>query len=288
MKPPDRPPDSNPGREDARADRSTFVWVALFTAANFLVDVLSAATEIGRSHTGFPVIKIVIYEATGYAVFLALFPLIARLASFATPGRDGWRFVIPFHLAASLAVSAIHVTVMVLLRKLIFLAAFPEPYIFTDNLPRDFIYEYRKDLFGYALFVFLIIFGRLVAQQRRELAAAREDARKSHKLTLKCGGRSVFVDAADIVWVKSASNYVEVMAGGAPHLARATLAAIERQLADAGAKPLRVHRSWLVNADRIVKIEPTGEGDVKIEMKDGTIVPGSRRYRDRLPGTLQG
>ena len=276
-------PASDPRREDARADRVTFLWVAAFMTASFLVDILSSATEIGRANSAYSLTKVVIYEATGYAVFLALFPLIARLASIATPGQHDWRVVIAFHLAASVAVSVIHVTAMVLIRKAIFLAAFSGPYIFTDNLARDFIYEYRKDLFGYALFVFLIIFGRQLAQQRRELAAAREDARKSQRLTLKCGGRSIFVNAADIVWVKSASNYVEVRANGATHLARATLAAIERQLSDAGVGAARVHRSWVVNTDHVRKIDPTGEGDVTIEMNDGSRIPGSRRYRDRLP-----
>ncbi len=50
----------------------------------------------------------------------------------------------------------------------------------------------------------------------------------------------------------------------------------------AGANAVRVHRSWIVNADHISRIEPTGEGDIKIEMKDGAIVPGSRRYRGNL------
>jgi DNA-binding LytR/AlgR family response regulator len=78
---------------------------------------------------------------------------------------------------------------------------------------------------------------------------------------------------------------VEVKANGETHLARATLGAIENQLADAGASAVRVHRSWVVNADHIKKIDPTGEGDVRIEMNDGTVAPGSRRYRDRLPAT---
>lgn len=272
-----------PEREDARADRMTFIVLAAFMATSFLVDVLSAATEISRSNSDFPVIKVVIYEATGYGVFLALFPMVARLASIATPGQHEWRFVLPFHLAASLVFSILHVSIMVFLRKIIFLAAFPEPYIFTDNLLRDFIYEYRKDLFGYAWFVFFVIFGRQLAQQRRELAAAREEARTSQRLTLKCGGRSLFLDADKIVWAKSASNYVEVNTGAETHLARSTLAAIESQLAAAGAPAVRVHRSWVVNRDYIKKIAPTGEGDVRIEMTDGTTVPGSRRFRDRLP-----
>ncbi len=174
---------------------------------------------------------------------------------------------------------------MVFLRKLIFLATYSYPYIFTNNLLGSLIYEYRKDALTYSLFLFFIVFGRQLAQQRRELAAAREDAQKTQRLTLKCGGRNIFVAAEDVLWVKSASNYVEVIANGEAHLARATLGAIERQLADAGASAVRIHRSYVVNIDRIRKIEPTGEGDVKIEMSDGAVVPGSRRYRDRLPAS---
>jgi len=273
----------DPRRDDALADRTTFWWILGFLVARYLVDILSTATELSRQHSDFPFDRIVVYESTGYALFLCFFPVITRLTSIASPGREDWRFVIPFHLAASVVISAAHVFAFVMVRKLIFIVLYGEPYIFTDNVLRDFIYEYRKDLFGYGLLVFLIAFGRQLQQQRRELAAAQEDARKSHRLTLKCGGRQIFVEAGDVLWVKSASNYVEVKAGGAVHLARATLATVERQLQDAGAKVVRVHRSWIVNAGAIAKIEPTGEGDIKIEMKDGTMVPGSRRYRDRLP-----
>lgn len=275
---------SDPARDDARADRSTFIWVAVFMAASLTVDILSAGTEINRAHSGFPISKIVIYETSGYAVFLALFPVIAWLASRMTPGQFPWRFIIPFHLGASLLVSAVHISVMVAIRKALFPIVYGHAYIFTDNPLRDFIYEYRKDAFGYALFLFLIIFGRQVAQNRRELAAAREDAKASKKLTLKCGGRAVLAAASEVRWAKSASNYVEVAAGDKIHLARSTLAAIETQLADAGAPAARVHRSYVVNTDHIREIRPTGEGDVKIEMSDGEIIPGSRRYRDRLPG----
>ena len=38
-----------------------------------------------------------------------------------------------------------------------------------------------------------------------------------------------------------------------------------------------------VNRDRIAEIAPNGDGDVRITMADGAVIPGSRRYRDRLP-----
>ena len=272
-----------PASNDALADRRTFSWIFVFFAAFLVVDILSEATEYDRNGLGQPPAHTAVYEITSVAVILALFPFLCRVTSRVAPGRDDWRAVFAIHAGASIAFSIVHVAAMVALRKIIFLVWFQTPYTFTDNLLRDFIYEYRKDALTYILIVFFITFGRLLDQQRRELAAAREDAKRSQKLTLKCGGRSIWVDASDVLWAKSASNYVEVAANGKTHLARATLTAIETQLADAGAAPVRAHRSYVVNKDHIRAIQPTGEGDVKIEMSDGSMVPGSRRYRDRLP-----
>lgn len=272
----------DPRRDDARADRLTFYWITGFFAAFLVVDILSQLTEYARFELDTEPSQYAVYEISSVAVIVALFPAIARAVSRATPGQHGWGYVIGFHALASVAFSLVHIAAMVAIRKLVFLIAYGEPYIFTDNIARELIYEYRKDMLTYALIVFFITFGRQLAQQRRELAAAREDAKQSHRLTLKSGGRSIWVDAKDVIWVKSASNYVEVASNGKSHLVRATLSSIERQLADAGAPAARVHRSYVVNTDHISEIRPTGEGDVKIEMNDGTVIPGSRRYRDRL------
>ncbi len=272
-----------PHQDDVDADRLSFLWLAGFMTAFLAVDILSKLTEYGRNGVGSEPVYFAIYEITSFVVLLALFPAIAWLTSRATPGQHQWPYVIGVHGGASVLFSFIHVGLMVGLRKLAFMLFLPISYTFSDHLPRDLIYEYRKDVLTYALFVFFITFGRQLAQQRREIAAAREDAKRSKKLTLKCGGRSIWINASDVRWVKSASNYVEVAANGKTHLARATLSTVENQLNDAGVSAVRVHRSYVINTDHIQAIQPTGEGDVKIEMSDGVIIPGSRRYRDRLP-----
>lgn len=274
---------NDPVRDDADADRLTFLWLAGFLLAFLIVDILSALTEHIRGASDTAVMHFAIYQSTSVVILIALFPAIARVTSRATPGQHRWPYVIGAHAAASVVSSLVHVACMVLLRKAIFALAYSNAYIFTDDLIRDLIYEYRKDVLTYALTVFFITFGRQLAQQRRELAAAREDAKTSKKISLKCGGRTILVDASAVRWVKSASNYVEVAANGKTHLARATLSAIERQLVDAGTPAVRIHRSYVVNTDHINELRPTGEGDVKIEMSDGEVIPGSRRYRDRLP-----
>ncbi|MEQ9316382.1 MAG: LytTR family DNA-binding domain-containing protein, partial [Henriciella sp.] len=98
------------------------------------------------------------------------------------------------------------------------------------------------------------------------------------------GGRTFFVDASDIVLARAASNYVEVVTPAHTYLARSTLAELERLLVAADGRHLRVHRSYIVNRDRIRTISPTGDGNVSIELDTGETVPGSRSYRDRLPG----
>ncbi len=271
-------------QDDAVADRITLIWIAGFMAAALMVLLLSTGTEIERAGSETPLAKIAVFEVTGFGFILALYPLITRLVTHATPGQHAWRQVIPFHIAGSIVIALIHMGLFVGARKVIMPLVFGEPYTFSDDLVRDAIYEYRKSALAYGAFVISITHGRFLQQQQRELAAARENARTTQKLTLKCGGRTMLIDAEAVRWVKSAANYVEVAAGDDVHFARSTLAAIERQLTDAGAPAARVHRSYIVNCDFIEAISPTGEGDVKIKMRgDNAIIPGSRRYRDRLP-----
>jgi len=214
-----------PQSADARADRLTFIWVAGFFIAFLVVDILSSMTEMARHQLAAEPAKVAIYEISSVFVILVLYWAIARAVTLATPGQHGWRYVLAVHAAAIVVFSAVHICAMVALRKLAFMIAYGYPYIFTDNPVREFTYEFRKDALTYVLIAFFITFGRQLAQQRREIAAAREDAKKTHRLTLKCGGRSVFVDADKVIWVKSASNYVELNAGADTHLTVTTQAA---------------------------------------------------------------
>ena len=83
-----------------------------------------------------------------------------------------------------------------------------------------------------------------------------------------------------MVWARAASNYVEVVTPGRTYLARSTLSELEKLLQAAGGRHVRVHRSHVVNLDKVSEITPTGEGDVTLTLETGETVPGSRRYRD--------
>lgn len=45
---------------------------------------------------------------------------------------------------------------------------------------------------------------------------------------------------------------------------------------------VRIHRSYIVNLDRVASIEPLDSGDARVHLDDGTELPCSRRQRDEL------
>ncbi len=94
-----------------------------------------------------------------------------------------------------------------------------------------------------------------------------------------------FVRAADIDWVDGASNYVRLHIGGRAHLVRDTLKAIGAKL-----RPdrfVRVHRSVIVNVDRIERLEPSGHGEYRLTLRDGTSVTSSRGHNRELRALLR-
>jgi len=95
-------------------------------------------------------------------------------------------------------------------------------------------------------------------------------------------GRLILVAASDVDWIGAAGNYVELHVGSAVHLVRGTLAELEERLpAD---RFVRVHRSTIVNLDRVKELQPWSHGDLQMILNDGTEIRLSRRYRDRLTG----
>ena len=84
----------------------------------------------------------------------------------------------------------------------------------------------------------------------------------------------------EVDWIGAAGNYVEVHARGRLHLLRGTLSQLERQLDPA--RFVRIHRSTLVNLDRVREVSMQESGDFQVHLDSGATLRMSRRYRDRL------
>jgi len=269
-------------RLERRIDRQGFVLAAGFMSAYALVNASTLLIDAQRRGADLPAVQPFVEEFSSVAVLVALFPLLAAFARRVPVSTEGWPRAVALHLLASVVFSALHVAGMVLLRKLLFPILLGQPYAFFEQPLRDAFYEYRKDAVTYATFVLVLQLLRQLAEHRREIAAARADARQSGRITLKCGGRTVWLPAESFDWAEAAGNYVEVKAAGRSHLARIGLSALEAQLRDAGLDVTRIHRSFLVNRAKIVELQPAGDGDFQVRLADGTALRGSRRYRGNL------
>ncbi|MGZ8900015.1 MAG: LytR/AlgR family response regulator transcription factor [Limisphaerales bacterium] len=105
------------------------------------------------------------------------------------------------------------------------------------------------------------------------------------RLTISSRGRILVIKTAEVDWVCSAGNYVEIHIGSTVHLMRASLGALRNKLPQNSF--LRISRTSVVNLDRIKEIRPKTHGDYVVILQDGTLLNGSRNFRVGTPGLLQ-
>lgn len=104
------------------------------------------------------------------------------------------------------------------------------------------------------------------------------------RFLVRSRSRMVLVPAARVDWIGAAGNYVELHCSRETHLVRGTLQELEGRLDPE--RFVRVHRSTIVNLERVKEIHPWSHGDLLLLLDDGTELRLSRRYRDRLEGVF--
>ncbi|HQZ44968.1 MAG TPA: LytTR family DNA-binding domain-containing protein [Usitatibacteraceae bacterium] len=106
------------------------------------------------------------------------------------------------------------------------------------------------------------------------------------RLVLKAGSRTLLVAREDIDWVQAAGNYLVFHLGRERFSVRGTMQEMEQRLA--AMNIVRIHRSTLVNLDRVKSIEPIHAGDQTVTLAGGVELVMSRTYRDRVYALLFG
>jgi two-component system, LytTR family, response regulator len=107
---------------------------------------------------------------------------------------------------------------------------------------------------------------------------------KLDRLVVKSGGRVFFLRTDEIDWIEAAGNYVRLHLGDESHLFRETMNRMETRL-DAR-RFVRIHRSRIVNAERIKELQPWFNGEHVVVLRNGTRLQLSRGYRDKLQEQL--
>lgn len=128
------------------------------------------------------------------------------------------------------------------------------------------------------------LLGALSEELRRVLnrAGARDEYRS--RLVVKADGRSTIIPVADVDWLEADGDVVKVHTTRAAHVLRKTMKELESQL-DPG-HFVRIHRSTIVNVDRIKELQPYFKGDYVVILSDGARLKLSRRFKGRLEAIL--
>ena len=117
------------------------------------------------------------------------------------------------------------------------------------------------------------------------LGNLRREQERPDRFIIKSGGRVVFLRVEEIDWMRTVGNYVRLQVGRDSHLMRETMNAMETKLDPD--KFMRIHRSTIVNLDRVKEVQPWTKGEYVVIMRDGTRLIMSRRYRERLNERLK-
>jgi two-component system LytT family response regulator len=108
--------------------------------------------------------------------------------------------------------------------------------------------------------------------------------RPGERLLVKSGGRVQFVEVDAIDWVEAEGNYVRLYVGDQVHLMRETMNGLIEKIGSH--KFFRIHRSRIVNINRVRELLIAGGGDYQVVLEDGTRLGLSRLYRDALQEQL--
>jgi two-component system LytT family response regulator len=121
-------------------------------------------------------------------------------------------------------------------------------------------------------------FARAVERARRRLAERRQ---RAERIVVRDRGRAIFLEPDDIDWIAAEGDYVRIQSGGRGHLLRETMTAMEKRLDPTCFA--RIHRSAIVNVERVTQIRRHGDRDYLVTLRDGTRLKMSRTFRHRLP-----
>jgi len=127
-------------------------------------------------------------------------------------------------------------------------------------------------------------FERALSRAKERIASARSRPRVPERLVIKGTGQISFVKISEIDWIEAADYYACLHVGGKTHLLRRSITDLEQELSQS--LFCRIHRSTIINLDRIQALKLNKDGEYEVLLKDGTRLRLSRGYRKALQSRL--
>jgi len=264
--------------------------------ARVLVVLLAISTAVGllfathfRVYYGIEWPVALRWGLTDWYLWGALAPVVVWLTRRVPPSRERWLRGLVLHSLAALSLALLHPTLVTSLS------------VATGGLGNAGFFEAIQGLFLKRYTLSLTTYVAIAAtvwaldlyqrsRSRREDAArlagtlqetsASASGERAARLLVRSHGRERFLPVDRIDRIEAEGNYVRIHAGEDSYLERRTLKAVEAQLDSS--RFLRIHRSHIVNVERIDRIEPRFKGAYEVVLRDGTSLALSRTYRRRL------
>lgn len=126
-----------------------------------------------------------------------------------------------------------------------------------------------------------------LGQLLRQLADRRPagGSPPADRILVRASGEIIFLKPEEIDWIEAEGDYMKIHVGPRTHLMRETMASLESRLDPQ--RFIRIHRSTIVNFDRLRKLTPSLAGDYAVVLQDGTRLRLSRGYHERLAPVLK-
>jgi DNA-binding LytR/AlgR family response regulator len=265
---------------------STRWGAALFItwfAINIFVLAISRVFEYEREGKSIPFWEPLSWEMSSQIVILILIPIGLYIHDHWIGKFDfKWKFCI--HCIATIPFSALHIASMVGIRK-IWYFLMDTQYRF-GNLQTEALYEYHKDAQTYltlalAIFCYRFIVRRLQGEasylSKDEVSDSSDIETPPERLLIKKLGREFLIQTADIEWIEASGNYANLHIENSVYPMRITMDKLEKLLPT---NFIRIHRSTIVNLDKIQDMQPLDTGDHQVTLHNQTVLTLSRRYRE--------
>jgi two-component system LytT family response regulator len=121
--------------------------------------------------------------------------------------------------------------------------------------------------------------------QRTSPRGANAAEEPADRIMIKSSGEILFLKVEEIDWIEAEGDYMKFHVGGRAHLMRETMARLEARLDPK--RFIRIHRSTIVNLDRVQKLSPAFAGDYVVILRDGTKLKLSRGFHERIAALMR-
>ncbi len=253
------------------SDRKFIVIVTVLIFVKITVDAFSLYSrdvgyDVGEARW-LPVVE----QYTSFVLIAAAIPFIIWAVRSYPLSTTAWTKNAVYHFLFTVVFFILHVTGFIILRKTV-MYMLGGRYVY-GGLPKSALLEYPLDMATYLI----VAVAYLIMTQ---LPGANPE--KEQVVELNCGSRSIWVKPSEIIYVKAAGNYVDVILADKTYLVRSTLEDLQTLINKQSGQLRRIHRSTLVNPNHIRERKPDKNGSRNLTMSNGDEITMSRRYSNML------